>query len=62
VEHVIREENILAVYILIEGFCEVISERMLAIENQKARGGSIDANLSLIYIYIYKDHIIVPFS
>lgn len=36
VEHVIREENILAAYILIEGFCEVISERMLAIENQKA--------------------------
>lgn len=35
VEHVFREENILAAYILIEGFCEMITGRLLAIEKQK---------------------------
>lgn len=50
VEHIFREENILEAYILIEGFCEVITERLLTIEKQKACPGDLkEAIASLVF-------------
>eukprot|EP01018_Ginkgo_biloba_P018752 Gb_28579 [translate_table: standard] len=50
VEHVFREKNMLDAYFLIEGFCYLITERMVSIEKQRACPNDLkEAIASLIF-------------
>jgi vacuolar protein sorting-associated protein IST1 len=50
VEHVFKEQNILDAYFLIEGFCYLVTERIMAIEKQKTCPNDLkEAIASLIF-------------